>query len=99
MRSIMAAALALAATAAHAQTGQGCLAPAEMRQRLASAYGEVPVALADSGAGIVMMFATPDGSTWTLVVRVEKALCIIASGTNWQEIEAPPVSRPQDRGA
>lgn len=96
MRSIMAAALALAAPMAHAQTGGPQCAPTEaMVKVLADDYGEAPIGFGLSGPGMFVLFAASDGATWTLTVNRGAALCVLAAGTQWQ---SSPATAPKKGG-
>lgn len=101
MRSIMAAALALAATAAHAQQQPQCAPTETLIKILADQYGERPVSYGTSAAGVILLFASADGSTWTLTLSQGRVLCIISDGTDWVTPSAAPAPAPKkpDGGA
>lgn len=84
--------------AAQAQAMQ-CLSYTEVRDDLASKYGEVPAATAqDQGGNIVLLFANPETGTWSLGISPpDKAMyCPVASGGGWMvhPVTKPPVAMP-----
>ena len=77
---------------------QDCAPYAVVIKTLASEYGEARVAygVALGGQGIVEIFATPSGSTFTILIRrTDGIACAAAAGENWQW-SAPP--KPEDAG-
>ena len=62
---------------------------------LAARWGESPVGRGMAGAGLLVeLFATPDGSGWTLVaVSPDGRACVLAAGHDWHR-PAPPVATP-----
>ena len=96
----LAAAIAVIGGSAVAQeTGLPCDGYQKVADRLAQKHGEHPVAtaIAGAGTGLVVFFATEDGSTWTAVQVTPKAriACLMAAGTGWQALKP----RPEDLGA
>lgn len=103
-RAAIAAGLALALPAA------GCGRPAaalelqlcpETRQalaaRLARGYDESPAALgvAGRGGGLVELFRSPHGETWTLLlVLPDGRACMIAAGEDWQPLPPAGAMKP-----
>lgn len=60
-------------------------------------YHEAPVARALAEHVMIIVFAAPDGATWTMVgVRAERPEigCMMAAGTNWQAVKPPPPGNP-----
>lgn len=83
------AALVLAATPATAQPL--CATLDRIADVLREDHGEKPVQLGDARGGQVILFSTPDGSTWTIVVAApDGRACIVSDGRAW---------RPTGRGA
>lgn len=77
-----------------------CIDHESARKQLLEAYGESPVALGvASNGGLVVVFATPSGSTWTIVVATPQGMsCPVAAGENWQPLRPTPL-KPKDMGA
>lgn len=66
---------------------------------LANAYGESSKALGIAGrVNIVEVFNSGDGGTWTVLVTTpEGKSCILAAGSDWQELPPPkPIVRGKD---
>ena len=92
LRVFGAVAIALAllldlASEAHAQAPTPCTTRTRMVEHLGSRYAEAPIALglANNG-GLVELFASTDGTTWTVVVTSPRGLsCILAAGESWQD--------------
>lgn len=65
-----------------------------MKKNLADQFGEV----ATGGGmvneqGIIVLFQSPDGTTWTLLgVRTNGTACVISDGKDWGEMQKPPVA-------
>ena len=75
-----------------------CFQPAELAKHLAESYDEHPIGngLADGGV-VLILYASRDGSSWTLVIRHRQVSCITATGRDWSAIQvAPP--KPPERG-
>ena len=67
-----------------------CTTRAEATKQLYSRYSEAPVAigLAKSG-GVIEVFATTDGSTWTIVITMpDGTSCMMAAGEAWENLPA-----------
>ena len=64
-------------------------------KNLADDYGEKPVRQGLTANGSVLeVFATPDGSTWTLIItRPDRVSCGIASGKHWRKT-VPKLLKP-----
>lgn len=67
-----------------------------MAKRLAEAYGEGVVAMGliatigQPATGVMEIFVSPDGSTWTAVVTsVDGKSCIVAAGEAWEDFDIP----------
>ncbi len=59
-----------------------------MAKKLKSRYSEAPVAigLADT-AGVVEVFSTGDGSTWTMDFTMPDGMsCVMAPGEGWENL-------------
>lgn len=71
--------------AALAQGSDRCVSTDQIIDLLASRYGEEQVASGVVGGGAVLLiFAHPDGSTWSAVVVLpDGRACMMASGTGW----------------
>ena len=53
-------------------------------QDLLSRYGEKTVSLALSAGGVVELFATPGGETWTLILTMpDGRVFFVGNGTDW----------------
>jgi len=92
VRVILPAVAALAAfpTLAMAAQGPECAPFDAVVAKLAQSYSERPVARAINSEGqlLLVMFASPDGATWTEVgVRAsDHVACIIGAGTDWEMV-------------
>ncbi len=67
-----------------------CTTRAEVTKQLDSRYSEAPVAigLAESG-GVIEVFATTDGSTWTIIITMpDGTSCMMAAGEAWENLPA-----------
>ena len=71
--------------AAHAQTAGMWIDRDQLVEKLAGEYAESPTALGlASTGGVVELFATPTGDTWTIVITMPNGLSrIIVSGEGW----------------
>ncbi|MHA1600404.1 MAG: hypothetical protein ACTSW2_06235 [Alphaproteobacteria bacterium] len=92
LRVFGAVALALAllldmASGAHAQASAPCTTRIRMVEQLGSRFAEAPIAMGlASNGGLVELFASTDGTTWTVVVTNPRGLsCILAAGELWQD--------------
>lgn len=68
---------------------QTSLTRAEVVQQLDGRYSEKPVALGlASNGGIIEVFTTRDGSTWTIVLTMPNGMsAVVAAGENWTTLE------------
>ena len=67
-------------------------------QHLLDKYGEVPVAVAVTSTGALLeVLATPDGSTWTIMVTLpdRSKTCMVSSGEGWRTNQLAPVVDPE----
>ena len=57
--------------------------------QLAKKYNEAPIAVAiTSTGGLLEIFATKDGATWTLLVtKPPHGTCVFGAGENWRPVE------------
>lgn len=70
--------------AAHAQDA-ACFPAAEMLSALANHFHQARVAGGAATGGHVEIFATVDGSAWTLIItREDGSACVVGAGTDWQ---------------
>ena len=81
-------------SSAVAQTA--CAEHAEIVKQLGKHHAETPVALGlAANGGVVEVFPTRDGSTWTMVITMPNGVsCMMASGESW---EAFPAKLPGSR--
>lgn len=90
----VAAALATIPTVGPAMAqAPSCVKRADLVKHLAHSYQEstIAVGLADNG-GLVEVFSSPDGATWTVAVSMPNGVsCMIATGQNWQAVEPKPI--------
>ncbi len=102
MRKLLVA-LALLAGAcgapAYAQTPPSCSTHEAIAAGLLAQYQETPVSIGVTSNGrLVEVFASPDGSTWTVVVTQPGGqACVTASGENWRNIKL--IMTAPDKGA
>ena len=83
MRFILAAA-ALFPTAAFAQAQ--CAPIQFVIDYLGDTHKEAPVASMDRGGVLALIFASKDGSSWTMVIKRDDQFCIVADGTDFRPI-------------
>ena len=64
-----------------------CASHAEVLKQLGSAYSEAQVAIGlASNGGVVEVFSTDDGSSWTIVMTMPTGRsCVVASGEAWEQ--------------
>ena len=65
-----------------------CTTHPEIAKQLKSRHSEAPVAigLADN-AGVIEVFSTGDGSTWTMVLTLPDGMsCVMATGEAWEHL-------------
>ena len=67
-----------------------CAPHAEVAERLDSKYSEAPAAIGlASNGGIIELFSTADGATWTLVMTMpDGTSCTVAVGRAWATFPA-----------
>ncbi len=73
-----------------AQSADAGLPRAALVELLGDGYAEVPVAfgLAENG-GLIEVFASADGATWTMVLSMPNGLSyIVTSGADWTPVTA-----------
>ncbi len=65
-----------------------CASHAEVMTQLGSAYSEAQVAIGlASNGGVVEVFSTDDGATWTIVMTMPTGMsCVVAAGEAWEQI-------------
>lgn len=86
MRALFVAALVLAATPARA-SDPVCMPIDRLAEILRREHAETPRFAGAGERAQVVLFATPDGSTWTLVAVGDNGLgCIGAMGTRWRAL-------------
>lgn len=66
----------------------GCHRHDIIANMLANKYQEHPIAFGLNGdGGMVEVFASPDGSTWTILVTGPNGQsCIVSAGRNWDDL-------------
>ncbi len=82
----------LLAVAAPASAQSACATHARVAEQLESRYAEAPIAigLASTG-GVIELFSTRDGSTWTLVMTMpDGKSCPVVAGQGWESL--PPIA-------
>ena len=69
-----------------ASAQSACASHAELTKQLGSAYSEAQVAVGlASNGGVVEVFSTDDGSSWTIVMTMPTGMsCVVASGEAWE---------------
>ncbi len=92
MRSILIAGLLFAGWIAFPPAVQAqavCGPRAEVVERLKNGFSEAPVSSGLSSNGsMVEVFATPSGSSWTIVMtRPNGRSCLVAAGEGWRGVE------------
>ncbi len=67
---------------------QACALHDDAVANLAQRYGEAPVAGGVMAqGGLIEVFTTPSGATWTMVVvRPDGLTCMVASGEGWRNL-------------
>jgi len=95
-RALAAASLATASLAALPTSGFAqtpCLPHKQLVEMLDARYSEHRIAAGlETGGAMFEIYATVNGSTWTMVVTVPNgASCIIAAGLEWQ---SPQTEQP-----
>lgn len=85
---IIAILIATSAWPAAAQQPGACGPLPSAMQQLADAYGEAPIALADLDEGKqVIVLATQDGATFTLLVTRNGIACLFGADEHWRQID------------
>ena len=66
----------------------GCQTRAEIEQLLTQKFDEVPTAAGlQSNGHLIQVFASKDGTTWTIVAtRPDGLSCIVALGQHWEAL-------------
>jgi len=82
---------ALVSVPAAAQTL--CRLIQEVIDYLGESHKEAPVASMNRGGVLALIFAAKDGSSWTMVVKQDDQLCIVADGTDFRPIRWVEPSR------
>ena len=81
--------------AAQAPPGPGlqpaCQTHDEIMQMLDQKFAEIPAALGlQSNGHLIQVFASKDGTTWTIVsTRPDGVSCIVALGRHWEALPNP----------
>ena len=88
-------ALALASMLPTAAFAQNQCAPIQaVIDYLGQNHQEAPVASMDRGGVLALIFAAKDGSSWTMVIKKDDQLCIVADGADFRPIRwAEPARR------
>lgn len=75
---------------ATASAQSACTTRAEVTKQLDSRYSEAPVAIGLSrNGGVVEVFASTDGSTWTMIITMpDGTSCMMAAGEAWENLPA-----------
>lgn len=97
---LIAAMLAIGSTTLAARAADCVDRLEQVIEPLADTYGEALMWRGTSESNSVTMeivvFANPDGTTWTIVGHVAPdPWCVLSSGTKW---DMPPVSAPGEEG-
>jgi hypothetical protein len=68
-----------------------CQTHAEIMQMLDQKFAEIPAALGlQSNGHLIQVFASKDGTTWTIVsTRPDGVSCIVALGRHWEALPNP----------
>ena len=96
IRVVGAATLALAllfGVRAPASAQTVCATHAEVTKKLDKVYSEGPIGIGlASNGGVIEMFSTSDGSTWTIVMTMpDGKSCVMASGETWETLPWKPL--------
>ncbi|MFC3117874.1 hypothetical protein [Jhaorihella thermophila] len=83
--------MVLAATQLRAEGMRDCAPRAQVVERLAAAYGEVPHSIGLTAQGVVVeLFASELTGTWTITAtRADGRTCLVASGEAFDTIARP----------
>ncbi|MFQ5958231.1 MAG: hypothetical protein ACE5LF_02570 [Alphaproteobacteria bacterium] len=70
-----------------------CAPHAEVTKRLDKVYSEAPIGIGlASNGGVIEMFATSDGATWTIVMTMpDGKSCVMATGETWETLPGKPL--------
>ncbi len=81
----------LLAVVAPASAQTACATHARVAKQLESRFAEAPIAIGlASNGGVIELFSTGDGSTWTLVMTMpDGKSCPVAAGQGWESL--PPI--------
>lgn len=93
MVPIAIAILATVLVAAAAVASQsGCAPRADILERFAAQYDEVPVAAGITAAALLVeVLASADGASWTIIATSSDGVsCLIAAGEGWRNVVAEP---------
>ncbi|MCG8511930.1 MAG: hypothetical protein MI741_22160 [Rhodospirillales bacterium] len=92
--AIFAGAAALATSRLFGATGPAsaqtaCAAHADVVNQLSAKHSEAPVGIGlASNGGIVQIFSSKDGATWTIVMTMPSGVsCLMAAGESWENIQ------------
>ena len=93
LRGLAATALAVALVVGFRATASAqsvCTTRTEVTKQLDSRYSEAPVAIGLAGSGgVIEVFATSDGSTWTIIITMpDGTSCMMAAGEAWENLPA-----------
>ena len=65
---------------------------ATIAQHLLTQHGEEPVSMALADGGMLELFSTPGGETWTLILTMpDGKVFFIGNGTDWENF--PPLKK------
>ena len=89
--SVFAAAPAAAQAPPAGELQPACQTHDEIMQMLNQKFAELPAALGlQSNGQLIQVFASKDGTTWTIVTtRPDGVSCIVALGRNWESMPDP----------
>ncbi len=82
----------LLAVVAQASAQSVCATHARVAKQLESRFAEAPIAIGlASNGGVIELFSTGDGSTWTIVLTLPDGMsCVMATGQGWESL--PPIA-------
>jgi hypothetical protein len=72
-----------------------CQPYAAVKKAIADKYDEVPSGsgILESGNAVLMVFASPDASTWTAaILRPDGSACVLMHGSDWDSVIPPEFS-------
>ncbi len=80
----------LLAVVAQVSAQSVCATHARVAKQLESQYAEAPIAIGlVSNGGVIELFSTRDGSTWTLVMTMpDGRSCAVAAGQGWETLSS-----------